>query len=169
MQSCWSDRVREETTPPESDVDLGLYYRQDNPLDVQALDRLASRMDDRLQTGLVTPISGWGPYINAGSWLQIAGREVGLIYCDLDLVEQTVGECMLVVLFALNEQYWMDEKGALGATIGFSICPERFIARVETVFAQLCMNKAALVDAVSAMDELCSEVNALAELILGGN
>jgi len=244
------------THTPESDVDLGLYYSPAHPLDIAQLDTLASQFDDRRQSDLVTPIGGWGPRINGGGWLQIAGFAVDLIYRDLDEVSQVVDECisgsvkidyqpghpfgflsttyasevalcqplwdshgrvaglksqlvaypqklkqamvcnfsweiqfaiavaekaiprrdvayvagslfrslccMLVVLFALNEQYWMNEKGAVAIAERFSICPPNFKSRAEQAFALLEAEVAPLAEAVVLMRILGSEVESLA-------
>ncbi|MDY6897320.1 MAG: nucleotidyltransferase domain-containing protein, partial [Cyanobacteriota bacterium] len=42
-----------------SDVDLGLYYSEENPIDVNALNQLASEIDDSHQINLVTQIGDW--------------------------------------------------------------------------------------------------------------
>ena len=51
-----------------SDTDLGLYYDPQYPPAVEALDQVAATYDDRKQSGLVTEIGGWGPWINGGGW-----------------------------------------------------------------------------------------------------
>jgi hypothetical protein len=61
---------------PDSDVDLGLYYRPDSPPDVGDLRRLARELDDRHPPDSVSEIGEWGPWINGGGWLRIAGRPV---------------------------------------------------------------------------------------------
>ena len=42
------------THTPESDIDLGLYYDPQQPLDLPALDRIATEFDDRHCPGIVT-------------------------------------------------------------------------------------------------------------------
>jgi predicted nucleotidyltransferase len=74
-------RARGEHTP-ESDVDLGLYYR--GPLDVQALGRLA-RMVGGDQARATDP-GEWGHWVDGGAWLRIDGTAVDWIYRDLDRV-----------------------------------------------------------------------------------
>jgi hypothetical protein len=77
------------THRPDSDVDLGLYYR--GSLDVDALRALAARL-----TGgpvEVTEPGGWGPWVNGGSWLTIHGQRVDWIYRDLDRVHRVWEEC----------------------------------------------------------------------------
>jgi len=53
----------------QSDIDIGLYYDPDAPIDVAALERLAAEVDDTRRSGLITPIGEWGPWINGGGWL----------------------------------------------------------------------------------------------------
>jgi Nucleotidyltransferase domain len=65
---------------PESDVDLGLYYRP--PLDIAALGALARDVGGpRAQ---VTAPGGWGPWVDGGGWLDIDGEDVDWIYRDAD-------------------------------------------------------------------------------------
>lgn len=57
------------THRPDSDVDLGLYYRA--PLDTEALRRLAAELSG--DTVEVTEPGGWGPWVNGGAWLTVEG------------------------------------------------------------------------------------------------
>lgn len=75
----------------DSDVDLGLYYRR--PLDVDGLRELAravamSRPDLDPVPALTEP-GGWGPWVDGGGWLTIAGVPVDWIYRDLDRVRRS--------------------------------------------------------------------------------
>jgi predicted nucleotidyltransferase len=67
---------------PESDVDLGVYYRP--PLDVVALRRVAADVAE--PGGEVTEPGAWGPWVDGGAWLRIDGTPVDWIYRDLDRV-----------------------------------------------------------------------------------
>jgi hypothetical protein len=70
------------THGPDSDTDLGLYYRQ--PLDV---DRLAgAAVSIAGPSAQVTGPGGWGPWVDGGGWLDVDGHAVDLIYRDLDRV-----------------------------------------------------------------------------------
>jgi predicted nucleotidyltransferase len=80
------------THTPDSDFDLGIYYDPAAPLDIAALDVLAARLDDRHKGGLVTPLGGWGPWINGGGWLTIGGRHVDFLYRDIARVRHVVEE-----------------------------------------------------------------------------
>lgn len=74
-------RARRDHTP-ESDTDLGLYYRL--PLDTDRLDALAKQVAG--PSGHVTEPGGWGPWVDGGGWLRIGGEPVDWIYRDLDRV-----------------------------------------------------------------------------------
>ena len=71
-------RARGDHTP-ESDVDLGLYYESD--LDVAALSALARELAG--PDAAVTPGGAWGPWVDGGGWLTIAGTAVDWLYRDL--------------------------------------------------------------------------------------
>ncbi len=77
------------THRPDSDIDLGLYYRGD--LDVPALRALAEQETGE-QTELTAP-GGWGPWVDGGGWLTIGGRRVDWIYRDLDRVHRIWADC----------------------------------------------------------------------------
>lgn len=76
-----------------SDVDLGIYYHGEVPLDISALTALAKDIDDAHRDGLVTPIGGWGPRINGGGWLSVNGVPVDFIYRDLAVVDRVIDRC----------------------------------------------------------------------------
>ena len=75
-----------------SDVDIGLYYARDAPLDVLGLRTLANEVDDRGSVEL-TDLGGWGPRINGGGWLVIGGRRVDWLYREIDAVRDAIAEC----------------------------------------------------------------------------
>ena len=70
------------TQAPESDTDLGLYYRR--PFDTEALGALAQRVAG--PSAAVTTPGGWGPWVDGGGWLEVDGHPVDWIYRDLDRV-----------------------------------------------------------------------------------
>lgn len=78
------------THRPDSDWDLGLYYR--GRLDVDGLRRLAGSVADGDKIELTAP-RGWGPWVNGGGWLRIGGAAVDWIYRDLDRVQSVWAEC----------------------------------------------------------------------------
>jgi hypothetical protein len=240
-----------------SDTDLGIYYDPERPLGVAALEQVAARHDDRKQSGPVTSIGGWGPWINGGGWLRVDGSAVDLLYRDTSRVESVIdsciaghievvyqpghplgflssiyageiavcqplwdptawvascknqlvdypealrGElvrrfgfeagfclliaekpvrradvsyvagcvfravsCLLVVLFALNRQHWLNEKGALRLAGGFRTVPLRFCEKGEAIWGSVINDSASLTAALKMVRELKDEVQALVE------
>jgi hypothetical protein len=240
-----------------SDTDLGLYYDSKSPLAIPTLDQVAAKHDDRKESGLVTSIGGWGPWINGGGWLRVGGAAVDFLYRDTSKVESVVdsciagsievayqpghpfgflssiyaGEisicqavwdptgwvennkrrlneypealrrelvrrfgfeagfclliaekpvrradvsyvagcvfravsCLLVVLFALNREHWLNEKGALNLARQFPKVPLRFCKRVEAIWGSVVKNSEALAAALATVRELNDEVKALVE------
>ncbi|MFJ9445374.1 nucleotidyltransferase domain-containing protein [Kitasatospora sp. NPDC101235] len=70
---------------PESDWDLGVYYR--GRLDLDELRALAGPEVEVAGPG------GWGPWVNGGAWLRIDGAAVDWILRDLDRVGQVWADC----------------------------------------------------------------------------
>lgn len=63
------------TARPDSDWDLGVYYR--GPLDLSALSAW----------GQVYPAGSWGRIMNGGAWLSVDGVKIDVLLRDLDVVE----------------------------------------------------------------------------------
>ena len=76
---------------PDSDYDIGLYYDGSTGLDVAAL-TAAATLDDRGNAASVTPLGGWGPWIDGGGWLKVGGRAVDLLYRDLARVAAVIDD-----------------------------------------------------------------------------
>ncbi len=243
------------THTEESDVDLGIYYDPENLLDIAALGMIAADFDDKHRTNVLTPIGGWGPWINGGGWLIVQSIPVDFIYRDLRRVSGVIDAChqghvgieyqpghphgfissiylsevsqcrvlwevdssisalkertqpyparlkkalftnfdweidfslalaqksvkrgdvtyaagcsfrcvacILQVLFALNERYWMNEKGAVAIAGGFQQQPPRFKARIENVFRLLAASENAIEDALAELDKIARETQEL--------
>ena len=249
-------RARGEARP-DSDVDVGIYYRPDRPPSVDALRRLARELDDRHLLDLVTDLGEWGPWINGGGWLRIGGRPVDWLYRDLDRVTRTIEECragrptyhyqpghphgflshiytgevyyckvlhdprgrlaalkaltveyptplkralvesflpeagfaldtcrkpakrgesfyvsgclfrcvacLVQVLFELNERYFVNEKGSIGAASSFALCPDGFGETVSSVLSHPGKTPDDLTASVEQFDELVGSVRAMSE------
>src|SRR5262245_13062270 len=78
------------TATAESDYDIGVYCSGGRPFDVAELGKVAAALDDRGAAAEVTPIGGWGPWIDGGGWLVIGGVHVDLLYRDLDRVAAAI-------------------------------------------------------------------------------
>ncbi|HZC14551.1 MAG TPA: nucleotidyltransferase domain-containing protein [Thermoleophilaceae bacterium] len=74
------------THGPDSDWDLGVYYRgSQRALDPDDLRGLGHE-------GYVSELGEWGPIVNGGAWLTIDGTAVDVLYRDLDTIDGWLGE-----------------------------------------------------------------------------
>lgn len=62
--------------------------------------------------------------------------------------------CMNQVLFALNETYLLNEKGAVALNNGFTLCPADYQQRVESVFTLLAADGGSIKGAITILDRL---------------
>lgn len=77
---------------PDSDIDLGIYYDNQNEFDLEAIKSLANKLNDT-SNPTVTPLGGWGKWVNGGAWLTIKQQRVDFLYRDLNFVTQTIHDC----------------------------------------------------------------------------
>src|SRR5437764_296739 len=54
----------------DSDIDLGVLYREEDPFEIEVLRDLAARLNDHPQP-VVTDFYEWGRWVNGGAWLTI--------------------------------------------------------------------------------------------------
>jgi len=243
------------TGATDSDIDLGLYYREAVPPDLAAVRKLAADLND-VPDPTVTGFYSWGAWVNGGAWLTIEGQRVDFIYRNLDQVKRVVADCqegrtgndfwqqapygffshiylgelhaceplhdpenaladlkagvrvypdtlkrnivqgqlwaavfaaeyapkvgargdiystagfltrtaasLTQALFALNETYFVSDKGATEAIDAMQLRPDRFSARISEILASPGGTSAELVDSTKRMLALCEEVVALA-------
>ena len=81
------------TADTESDIDLGLYYDADSPLDLEELRRLVADIDDRRRHDLITGFGEWGAWVNGGGWLTVRSQRVDVLYRDLSRVAGAIDDC----------------------------------------------------------------------------
>jgi hypothetical protein len=70
-----------------------------------------------------------------------------------------VAACMTQVLFAINEQYWLNEKGAAAVTESFAIKPRDFRTRLEAAFSGLGGSPAEMEQAAAELESLSAELD----------
>ena len=75
------------TARPDSDVDLGIYYREQAPFSVGKLRQAVERFD---VTGspTVTDFYEWGPWVNGGAWIATENGHVDLLYRNIDHISR---------------------------------------------------------------------------------
>lgn len=78
---------------PQSDYDLGIYYDA-GTLDVTGLAQRLRELDDGHRENLLNPPGHWGPWINGGAWLTVAGLPVDVLLRDIGRVEAVLAACI---------------------------------------------------------------------------
>jgi len=81
------------TQRPDSDIDLGIYYSNKSPLNIEKVKSLALELNDKPEF-VVTDIGDWGDWVNGGAWLTVEGQRVDFLYRNLDFVETIINKCM---------------------------------------------------------------------------
>jgi Nucleotidyltransferase domain/Domain of unknown function (DUF4037) len=80
------------TANAASDYDIGLYYRQDKPLDTDGLLIVVKELVDDAHAAAVTTVGGWGPRIVGGGWLTIEGCKFDLLYRSIESVRAVISD-----------------------------------------------------------------------------
>ncbi|MFN6465918.1 MAG: nucleotidyltransferase domain-containing protein [Nostoc sp. DedVER02] len=62
--------------------------------------------------------------------------------------------CINQVLFALNEDYLLNEKGAIAIANRFAICPQEYQQRVEQAFALLAADTESITEAIAIIEAI---------------
>ena len=107
---------------PDSDIDIGLYYDEKQPLDIEKIRSLAAQMNDT-PNPTVTDLGGWGVWVNGGAWLTIGGQRVDFLYRDIHFVSSTIDDCNAG---KIRSDYW--QQPAYGFH-SFMYCTETAICR----------------------------------------
>jgi hypothetical protein len=55
---------------PDSDIDIGLYYREASPVSDARVRLTAESICVTGSAPVVTEFYGWGPWVNGGAWIQ---------------------------------------------------------------------------------------------------
>jgi hypothetical protein len=76
------------TNRPDSDWDVGIYYRQ--RLDIDGLRAVAARAG---LAGDLTGLGHWGPWVNGGGWLRDGDHRVDFLYRDFDRAAGIAADC----------------------------------------------------------------------------
>lgn len=74
-----------------SDLDVGLYYREAAPFDIDDIRKIAVDIADSA-TPIVTKLYEWGAWVNGGAWIQTAAGKVDFLYRNVDQIERTIAD-----------------------------------------------------------------------------
>jgi predicted nucleotidyltransferase len=107
---------------PDSDLDIGLYYHEAQPLDIARLRTIASMLNDT-PNPTVTALGGWGPWVNGGAWLSLGGQRVDFLYRNIDFVSATLDESNMG---RIRSDYWQQPVYGFHS---FMYCTETAICR----------------------------------------
>lgn len=76
-----------------SDLDIGLYYFEENPFNIESIRHTASRFSTQ-GTPPVTGFYEWGPWVNGGAWITTEAGKVDFIYRNINQVQQTITDAV---------------------------------------------------------------------------
>ena len=79
---------------PGSDIDIGIYYDESAGFDVNEVGRLATKLDNEQRENIITPLGGWGEWVNGGGWLVVQDYHVDFIFRDIKRVEDVIADCL---------------------------------------------------------------------------
>jgi predicted nucleotidyltransferase len=82
------------TADPESDIDVGLYYDPERRADFAVLAEALTRLDDRGRPDGCAGYGEWGPWINGGAWLRMAGTKVDILLRDATRTREVLQNCV---------------------------------------------------------------------------
>ena len=71
--------------------DIGLYYFEHSPFDIEAIRKIARQFASSGEP-TVTGFYDWGPFVNGGAWIDNAICKVDFLYRNLDQVTREVAE-----------------------------------------------------------------------------
>lgn len=77
---------------PDSDVDIGLCYREGSPFSIDQIRSIAEIICTPGSIPAVTDFYGWGPWVNGGAWIQTPAGKVDFLYRNLNQVETVIEE-----------------------------------------------------------------------------
>jgi predicted nucleotidyltransferase len=92
------------TQHANSDLDIGLYYSEDQPFSIDEVRRFAAQIS---MTGepVVTDFYTWGAWVNGGAWIHTNAGKVDFLYRNIDQVQKTITDaCNGVMELDYNQQ-----------------------------------------------------------------
>lgn len=72
-----------------SDLDIGIYYSEQNPFDIGKIREIAKKFTDNDQP-TVTDFYEWGLWVNGGAWINTVNGEVDFLYKNIEQITRTI-------------------------------------------------------------------------------
>jgi len=76
----------------DSDLDIGLYYREASPFSINHVRSVAERISQSGSVPIVTGMYEWGAWVNGGAWIKTPVGQVDFVYRNLDQVQTVIDE-----------------------------------------------------------------------------
>jgi hypothetical protein len=80
------------TARPDSDLDVGLYYYENSPPDIEAIRRCAETIGAANTVPTVVDYYKWGPWVNGGAWIRTPTGKLDLLYRNIEQVQRVIDE-----------------------------------------------------------------------------
>jgi hypothetical protein len=77
---------------PDSDLDIGLCYREASPFCVDHVRSVAESICTPGSVPTVTKPYEWGPWVNGGAWIRTPAGKVDFLYRNLDQIKAVIEE-----------------------------------------------------------------------------
>jgi hypothetical protein len=80
---------------PDSDLDMGLYYRAASPFSLEDIRSVALSFSEPGTVPIVTGFYEWGRWVNGGAWIKTPEGKVDFLYKNLNQIEAVLedGRC----------------------------------------------------------------------------
>lgn len=75
---------------PTSDLDIGIYYFNDKPFDLDEIKTIAKKYSGENEEPVVTGFYEWGPWVNGGAWIANEISDIDFIYREIEHVKSTI-------------------------------------------------------------------------------
>jgi Nucleotidyltransferase domain len=80
------------TARPDSDIDVGFYYSENAPPEIEAVRRCAEQISLPQTPPTVSNYYAWGPWVNGGAWIQTPAGKLDLLYRNIQQVQRVLDE-----------------------------------------------------------------------------
>lgn len=80
------------TASTESDIDIGLYYSDNQPFEISDIQAIAKKFNRNDACATVTKLYEWGPWVNGGAWIETESGKIDLLYRSLEHVDRVIQE-----------------------------------------------------------------------------
>jgi predicted nucleotidyltransferase len=89
---------------PDSDMDMGIYYYEDQPFKIEDIRSVASALSE-VDSPVVTGFYEWGAWVNGGAWVHTSVGKIDFLYRNINHVQKTIDEGLTgIIHLDFNQQ-----------------------------------------------------------------